>query len=295
VTAITHPPCDITVAADDPAYVPCDDCQTMRVISESPQCERVPQMITPRLPAPSDEIDAATFGRFAGWLMAGGRRGNSAREIVSKAKKAIEGGAVMPDDVTSERFPDRAKATLDGMRSALTLWGKFKRGEKSAKREVSTSDAETVEYPPHAPTIEVDPEEVQEQHQALVDAHLEEVAIVEAEDATPDPQAPAEVDVATRCNDDATLHPTVETAATTSTVIVPAECAPVPDLFPAPVIDPDVQLDEPTILLPIPVSWIDSVSYNRDGCEAWMGFEEPLRVSDEMAFRIVRLMRERSR
>jgi hypothetical protein len=62
----------------------------------------------------------------------------------------------------------------------------------------------------------------------------------------------------------------------------------------SPAVSPEAPLDEPTVLLPIPVSWIDRVCYDRDGCEAWMGFEEPLRISIETADTIVRLMREGS-
>jgi hypothetical protein len=288
-------PCGGQIAVDTPGYEPCDDCQSIRAITESPQCDLAEPITSLSGSNNSYEKERiAEYGRFAGWLVAGGRSGKTARETVSRVKKAIEAGAVMPDEVTTERFPNSAKATLDYLRSALSLWGKFKRGEKLAKRGVPASDTKTVKAPKYTPTIEEDPEVVQEEYRALVAAIRKEIEIIEAEGTTAEPQAPVEADVEDQCNGDATVHTITEIPATTSTVIVPAEIMPVPEILPTPVVDAAVPLDEPTILLPIPVSWIDSVSYDRDGCEAWAGFEEPLKISTETADEIVRLMREGS-
>ncbi|MFA7122057.1 MAG: hypothetical protein WC277_11305 [Bacilli bacterium] len=41
----------------------------------------------------------------------------------------------------------------------------------------------------------------------------------------------------------------------------------------------------PTILLPIPVSWIESITFDRDGARVWVGGGDPeeLDVSHELA------------
>ena len=50
----------------------------------------------------------------------------------------------------------------------------------------------------------------------------------------------------------------------------------------------------PTILLPIPVSWIESITFDRDGARVWVGGGDPeeLDVGPETADRILALLRE---
>lgn len=49
-----------------------------------------------------------------------------------------------------------------------------------------------------------------------------------------------------------------------------------------------------TVMLPIPISWINSITFDRDGCRVWIGGGDPeeLDVDAETANRILWLLRE---
>ena len=51
-----------------------------------------------------------------------------------------------------------------------------------------------------------------------------------------------------------------------------------------------------TVLLPIPVSWIESISFDRDGARVWVGGGDPeeLDIDAETASRILALFKEAS-
>lgn len=49
-----------------------------------------------------------------------------------------------------------------------------------------------------------------------------------------------------------------------------------------------------TILLPIPISWVESISFDRDGARVWIGGGDPeeIDVDPETANRILALLKE---